>query len=52
MYAIRSYYGIANIPAYGVEPLQKAVISDERIVNLNGKSLSKNILVNQSVQIV
>jgi len=43
--------GIANIPAYGVEPLQKAVISDERIVNLNGKSLSKNILVNQSVQI-
>jgi len=42
---------IANIPAYGLEPLERAVISDERIVNLSGKSLGKNIIVNQQVQI-
>ena len=43
--------GIANIQVYGIGSLQKAVISDERIVNLSGKSLGKNIIVNQSVQI-
>ena len=42
---------IANIPAYGLEPLERAVINDERIVNLSGKSLGKNIIVNQQVQI-
>lgn len=42
---------LANIPAYGIEPLERAVINDERIVNLSGKSLGKNIIVNQQVQI-
>ena len=42
---------MANASAYGIEPLQKAVVSDERIVNLSGKALGKNIIVNQSVQI-
>ena len=41
----------ANIPAYGIEPLERAVVNDERIVNLSGKSLGKNIIVNQQVQI-
>ena len=42
---------LANIPAYGIEPLERAVVNDERIVNLSGKSLGKNIIVNQQVQI-
>jgi len=41
----------ANVPVFGIEPLERAVISDERIVNLSGKSLGKNIIVNQQVQI-
>lgn len=42
---------MGNIPAFGIEPLERAVINDERIVNLSGKSLGKNIIVNQQVQI-
>ena len=41
----------ANVPVFGIEPLERAVINDERIVNLSGKSLGKNIIVNQQVQI-
>ena len=41
----------ANIPAFGIGSLQKAVVSDGRIVNLSGKTLGKNIIVNQSIQI-
>jgi len=42
---------LVNISAYGISPLERAVINDERIVNLSGKSLGKNIIVNQQVQI-
>ena len=42
---------MANIPAYAIEPLERAVVNDERIVNLSGKTLGKNIIVNQQVQI-
>jgi len=42
---------MANLPAHAIEPLERAVINDERIVNLSGKSLGKNIIVNQQVQI-
>ena len=36
---------------YGISSLEKAIINDERIVNLSGKSLGHNIIVNQQVQI-
>ena len=42
---------MANFPAYAIEPLERAVVNDERIVNLSGKTLGKNIIVNQQVQI-
>jgi len=41
---------IAN-PAFGIEPLERAVINDERLVNLSGATLGEHIIVNQQVQI-
>ncbi|NIM25878.1 MAG: hypothetical protein GTN97_01935 [Nitrosopumilaceae archaeon] len=37
--------------AYGIEPLDRAVINDERLVNLSGATLGEHIIVNQQVQI-
>jgi hypothetical protein len=38
-------------PAFGIDPLERAIINDERLVNLSGTSLGEHILVNQQVQI-
>jgi len=38
-------------PAFGVSPLERAVINDERLVNLSGSTLGEHVLVNQQVQI-
>ena len=38
-------------PAYGISPLERAVINDERLVNLSGATLGEHIIVNQQVQI-
>ncbi len=37
--------------AFGIDPLERAIINDERLVNLSGTSLGEHILVNQQVQI-
>ena len=37
--------------AYGITPLERAVINDERLVNLSGATLGEHIIVNQQVQI-
>jgi hypothetical protein len=37
--------------AHGIEPLDRAVINDERLVNLSGAALGEHIIVNQQVQI-
>ncbi|MFQ5440417.1 MAG: hypothetical protein ACE5DL_03035 [Nitrosopumilaceae archaeon] len=37
--------------AFGVAPLERAVINDERLVNLSGSTLGEHIIVNQQVQI-
>ena len=41
----------ASESAFGVTPLERAVINDERLVNFSGASLGKHIIVNQQVQI-
>ena len=38
-------------PVFGITPLERAVINDERLVNLSGSTLGKHIIVNQQVQI-
>ena len=38
-------------PIYGIDPLERAVINDERLVNLSGATLGEHIIVNQQVQI-
>ncbi len=38
-------------PAFGVSPLEIAVINDESLVNLIGSTLGEHVLVNQQVQI-
>jgi len=38
-------------PAFGISPLERAVINDERLVNLSGSTLGEHVLVNQQVQI-
>ena len=43
-------FPIGNL-AYGIEPLDRAVINDERLVNLSGATLGEHIIVNQQVQI-
>jgi len=40
-----------NYSAFGIEPLDRAVISDERLVNFSGATLGQHIIVNQQVQI-
>jgi len=42
---------ITNNPAFGIEPLERAAINDERLVNLSGATLGEHIIVNQQVQI-
>ena len=42
---------LVNDSAFGIEPLERAVINDERLVNLSGKTLGEHIIVNQQVQI-
>ena len=42
---------VFNEPVFGIDPLDRAVINDERLVNLSGASLGKHIIVNQQVQI-
>ena len=37
--------------AHAITPLERAVVNDERLVNLSGASLGKHIIVNQQVQI-
>lgn len=43
-------FSIGDI-AFGIEPLDRAVINDARLVNLSGTALGKYIIVNQQVQI-
>jgi len=40
-----------NNPVFGIAPLERAIINDERLVNLSGSTLGEHILVNQQVQI-
>jgi len=42
---------LANDSAFGIEPLERAVINDERLVNLSGATLGEHIIVNQQIQI-
>ena len=42
---------LVSNPAFGVSPLERAVINDERLVNLSGSTLGEHVLVNQQVQI-
>ena len=42
---------MAGNSAYGIMPLERAVITDQRLVNLSGSTLGEHILVNQQVQI-
>jgi len=49
--AVTSMLLMANNPAFGVSPLERAEINDERLVNLSGSTLGEHILVNQQVQI-
>lgn len=42
---------MVNVPAFGIEPLERAVINDERLVNLSGATLGEHIIVNQQIQI-
>jgi hypothetical protein len=44
-------FTVAITPIYGIEPLERAVINDERLVNLSGATLGEHIIVNQQVQI-
>jgi len=44
-------FGIMAHPVFGLEPLERAVINDERLVNFSGATLGKHIIVNQQVQI-
>ena len=37
--------------AFAVAPLERAVVNDERLVNLSGSTLGEHIIVNQQVQI-
>lgn len=43
--------GWVNYYAFGIDPLDRAVISDERLVNFSGATLGEHIIVNQQVQI-
>lgn len=43
--------GVMANSAFGLEPLERAVINDERLVNFSGATLGKHIIVNQQVQI-
>lgn len=49
--AITVVLSIIGFPAYAITPLERAVINDERLVNLSGATLGKHIIVNQQVQI-
>ena len=42
---------IIDNSAYGVAPLERAVTTDERLVNLSGSTLGEHIIANQQVQI-
>jgi len=42
---------VISNPAFGITPLERAVINDERLVNLSGSTLGEHIIVNQQVQI-
>lgn len=42
---------VISSPAFGITPLERAVINDERLVNLSGSTLGEHIIVNQQVQI-
>ena len=42
---------MAGNSAYGISPLERAVVTDQRLVNLSGSTLGEHILVNQQVQI-
>lgn len=42
---------MVNNSAFGITPLERAVINDERLVNLSGSILGEHIIVNQQVQI-
>lgn len=44
-------FTLAITPIYGIGPLERAVINDERLVNLSGAKLGEHIIVNQQVQI-
>jgi len=42
---------MTNNLAYGITPLERAAVNDERLVNLSGSTLGEHIIVNQQVQI-
>ena len=42
---------IVDNSAYGITPLERTVINDERLVNLSGSTLGDHIIVNQQIQI-
>lgn len=51
MVAVILGLGVIANSAFGLEPLERAVINDERLVNFSGATLGKHIIVNQQVQI-
>ena len=44
-------FAIADNSAFGITPLERAVVNDARLVNLSGSTLGEHIIVNQQVQI-
>jgi hypothetical protein len=42
---------IIDNSAYGITPLERTVINDERLVNLSGSAIGDQIIVNQQVQV-
>jgi hypothetical protein len=42
---------IMDNSAYGITPLERTIINDERLVNLSGSTLGDHIIVNQQIQI-
>ena len=51
LFAISLVLALANNPVFAIDPLERAIINDERLVNLSGATLGEHIIVNQQVQV-
>ena len=51
IFAISLVLAFAGNPVFAIDPLERAIINDERLVNLSGATLGEHIIVNQQVQV-